>query len=93
MTAEEPRVKHKGIDERQLAAAVGGDALREVAERYGCGPIRFSGTADALYERHLTFDDVVPVAAPTPPAPVAPPILDVSTPDGQWDSPARVAAM
>ena len=41
---------------------MGGDALLEVAERYGCGPIRFSGTADALYERHLTFDDVVPVA-------------------------------
>ena len=27
--------------------------------QYGCGPIRFSGTDDALYERHLLFDDVV----------------------------------
>jgi starch phosphorylase len=26
---------------------------------YGCGPIRFSGTDDALYERHLLFDDIV----------------------------------
>src|SRR6266566_6375123 len=27
--------------------------------RYGCGPIRFSGHQDALYERHLLFDDVI----------------------------------
>jgi starch phosphorylase len=27
--------------------------------QYGCGPIRFSGTDDALYERHLLFDDIV----------------------------------
>jgi len=62
MATKEPRVKRKKVDERDLVAAVGGDPLLEVAERYGCGPIRFSGTADALYERHLTFDDVVPVA-------------------------------
>jgi starch phosphorylase len=35
----------------------------ELLERYGCGPVRFSGTSDALYERHLTFDNVVDVAA------------------------------
>jgi len=27
-------------------------------EQYGCGPIRFSGHQDALYERHLLFDDI-----------------------------------
>jgi starch phosphorylase len=33
-------------------------------DQYGCGPIRFSGTDDALYERHLLFDDIVaPTAA------------------------------
>jgi glycogen phosphorylase len=32
---------------------------RELLTRYGCGPIRFSGHNDALYERHLIFDDVV----------------------------------
>ena len=32
-------------------------------ERYGCGPVRFSGTDDALYERHLLFDNVVDPAA------------------------------
>jgi glycogen phosphorylase len=32
-------------------------------EQYGCGPIRFAGSGDALYERHLLFDDVVDIAA------------------------------
>jgi glycogen phosphorylase len=31
--------------------------------QYGCGPIQFTGTADALYERHLLFDNVVDPAA------------------------------
>src|SRR5215472_3852009 len=36
----------------------------DLLTQYGCGPIRFSGHSDALYERHLLFDDVVdPLAA------------------------------
>jgi glucan phosphorylase len=35
-------------------------------DRLNCGPVKFSGSNDALYERHLTFDQVVPVAAATP---------------------------
>jgi glycogen phosphorylase len=35
-------------------------------EQYGCGPVRFTGTADALYERHLLFDGVVAPAATGP---------------------------
>jgi starch phosphorylase len=31
----------------------------QLLEQYGCGPIRFTGSGDALYERHLLFDDVV----------------------------------
>ena len=34
-------------------------------EQYGRGPIRFTGTSDALYERHLLFDKVVDVASAT----------------------------
>ncbi len=34
--------------------------------QYGCGPIRFSGENDALFERHLLFDDVVPLDAAGP---------------------------
>jgi starch phosphorylase len=35
------------------------DLNPQLLERYGCGPIRFSGTADGLYDRHLLFDDIV----------------------------------
>src|SRR6516165_6391944 len=35
----------------------------DLLERYGCGPIRFSGNQDALYERHLLFDDIIAPAA------------------------------
>src|SRR6202008_4532481 len=43
--------------------------LRSMAEllgQYGCGPIQFTGTNDALYERHLLFDNVVDLAAAGP---------------------------
>src|SRR5271169_2826486 len=40
------------------------EAAADLLEQYGCGPIRFSGHNDALYERHLLFDDVIdPLAA------------------------------
>jgi starch phosphorylase len=35
-------------------------------ERYGCGPVRLTGTDDALYERHLLFDNVVHPSAAGP---------------------------
>ena len=37
--------------------------LSHLIEQYGCGPVKFTGTSDALYERHLLFDAVVSVAA------------------------------
>src|SRR5271155_5569666 len=46
------------------ARSTGSEAVPDLLEQYGCGPIRFSGHNDALYERHLLFDDVVdPLAA------------------------------
>jgi starch phosphorylase len=30
----------------------------ELRGHYGYGPVRFYGTDDALYERHLVFDNV-----------------------------------
>src|SRR6185369_11561635 len=30
----------------------------ELLEQYGCGPVQFAGSPDALYERHLVFDGV-----------------------------------
>jgi hypothetical protein len=32
---------------------------QKLLKQYGCGPIQFTGTADARYERHLLFDNVV----------------------------------
>ena len=32
--------------------------LTKIIEQYGCGPVKFTGTPDALYERHLLFDNV-----------------------------------
>jgi starch phosphorylase len=39
---------------------------KKLLEQYGCGPIQFTGTADALYERHLLFDNVIDPAAVGP---------------------------
>ena len=38
------------------------DGLRS---QYGCGPVQFSGTDEALYERHLLFDNGVDLGAAT----------------------------
>jgi len=38
--------------------------MEKLITQYGCGPVQFTGTGDALYERHLLFDNVIdPVAA------------------------------
>ena len=37
--------------------------LDEPIKGYGCGPVQFTGTEDALYERHLVFDNVLEAAA------------------------------
>ena len=41
------------------------EALR-FQEQFGCGPVKFEGTNNALYERHLLFDNVIDLAAATP---------------------------
>ena len=35
------------------------DTIAQLLRQYGCGPIRFSGTDNAFYERHLVFDNVI----------------------------------
>jgi starch phosphorylase len=39
--------------------AADSDTISKLIGQYGCGPIKFSGTTDALYERHLLFDNVI----------------------------------
>ena len=42
------------------------DNLADLRKQYGCGPVEFTGTDDALYERHLTFDNVVKTSEADP---------------------------
>jgi glycogen phosphorylase len=35
------------------------DRFEKFRKQYGCGPVEFYGTDDALYERHLVFDAVI----------------------------------
>jgi hypothetical protein len=43
------------------ATATGSEERSKLLEQYGCGPVQFTGTTDALYERHLFFDKVMEV--------------------------------
>jgi starch phosphorylase len=47
-------------------AATASDALAALRRQYGCGPVELTGTADALYERHLLFDNVADPAGAGP---------------------------
>ena len=40
--------------------------VAKLLKQYGCGPIEFTGTHDALYERHLLFDNAVDPAVAGP---------------------------
>src|SRR5215468_6704674 len=39
------------------------DKAGRLLKQYGCGPIDFAGTDNALYERHLLFDNIISPAA------------------------------
>jgi starch phosphorylase len=39
--------------------------MAALRRQYGCGPVELTGTADALYDRHLFFDNVVPPGTTT----------------------------
>src|SRR3984893_16549662 len=39
------------------------NTMAELRRQYGCGPVDLTGSADALYERHLFFDNVADPAA------------------------------
>src|SRR5436853_7135393 len=45
-------------------AETASDAMAALRRQYGCGPVELTGSANALYERHLLFDNVAdPTAA------------------------------
>src|ERR1700758_2778238 len=41
------------------------EEANRLSSKYGCGPVHFSGTDEALYERHLLFDSGVELAEAT----------------------------
>jgi starch phosphorylase len=47
-------------------ASAGSAGVSALLKQYGCGPVEFTGTDNALYERHLLFDSVVDLAAAGP---------------------------
>src|SRR6266849_472057 len=53
------------MSDKETAAprAATSDAMTVLRRRYGCGPVELTGPADALYERHLFFDNVADPAA------------------------------
>src|SRR6476659_2140498 len=50
-------------DKPASATSTKSSELTQLISQYGCGPVQFTGTNDALYERHLVFDNVMDAAA------------------------------
>ena len=42
-----------------VSATSTGSDISMLLDQYGCGPVQLTGTNDALYERHLVFDNVM----------------------------------
>src|SRR5574337_138601 len=49
--------------EAPLPTLPGPNGLAKLLKQYGCGPVEFTGSGNALYDRHLLFDNVVPLKA------------------------------
>src|SRR2546430_5672757 len=49
-------------ESRLVSRPTGSNERSKLIEQYGCGPVQLTGTNDALYERHLVFDNVLEVA-------------------------------
>src|SRR6201984_292079 len=59
MTVVETQTESRPVS----AGPTGSNELSKLIEQYGCGPVQFTGTNDALYERHLVFHNVMDAAA------------------------------
>jgi glycogen phosphorylase len=59
--------KGMSMSKTKMAAppmTIGSDNTATLLRQYGCGPVEFTGTDNALYDRHLLFDNVIkPTAA------------------------------
>jgi glycogen phosphorylase len=50
--------KQKSLVPSKMA---GRSDMSTLFQHYGCGSVQLTGTADALYERHLIFDNIMEV--------------------------------
>jgi hypothetical protein len=69
LPSDEEGRKRTAMSRRPVASPhtlTGSDGISMLLKQYGCGPVEFSGADDALYERHLIFDNVVDPAAAGP---------------------------
>jgi starch phosphorylase len=62
-TSKAPKINTETTTAMRTPAA---PKAKDLLEYYGCGPIQFTGSNDALYERHLMFDNVVSPTATGP---------------------------
>src|SRR6266851_1066948 len=51
-------MQQKGKDMAVSLKPAGFDTISKRIAQYGCGPVKFTGTEEALYERHLLFDNI-----------------------------------
>src|SRR5690242_4415089 len=62
-SARKPTMNTLKEQARTAAQSPPGNHLSKLLTQYGCGPIHFTGTADALFKRHLLFDNIVDLKA------------------------------
>src|SRR5262249_42461351 len=60
-----PGARASGESTAMSAHTSSSDTMAALRRQYGCGPIELTGNPDALYERHLFFDNVIDPAAAT----------------------------
>src|SRR6185436_13869994 len=46
-------------EKRSVSDSSTGFDISKLLEQYGCGPVQFTGAYNALYQRHLVFDNVM----------------------------------
>jgi len=60
-TAHRPGARTSGgktMSTRKASRVASADSLAALRRQYGCGPVDLTGSSEALYERHLLFDNV-----------------------------------